>query len=78
MQTDSDRVVVLRGGLSVPLSALQLLLDLENRHFSVTVADDGMLEVRPGGCLTDGDRQRIQEQRDELIALVQYDQGTVA
>jgi hypothetical protein len=68
----SSELVVLRGGLSVPLPALQILWDLEQRCFSVTVSEDGLLKVRPGEQLTEHDRQRIRQHRDALVMLVQY------
>jgi hypothetical protein len=67
--------VVLRGGLSIPLAAVLLALDLEARGFRVTADGDGLI-VRPGSRLTADDRARIQRHRDALIALTTHcDEG---
>jgi hypothetical protein len=63
--------VMLRGGLSVPLVALRLLWDLEERGFSM-IADDAGLVVSPRSRLTAIDDRAIRQHRDDLRALVQY------
>jgi hypothetical protein len=63
--------VVLRGGLSVPLAALQLLWDLELRGFCLS-DEEGSLVVSPRSRLTAADDAAIRRRRDELLALVQY------
>ena len=67
----SEPAVVLRGGLSVPLPALQALWDLEARGFRVQV-DGHELVVFPGSQLTPSDRAAIRVHRDLLIELVRY------
>jgi hypothetical protein len=68
----TDPVVTLRGGLTVPLRAITLLLDLEARQFRVREAPDGALLVSPRSCLTPEDDRLIRRHRDELLALVRY------
>lgn len=63
--------VVLRGGFSVPLPALQLLWALETRGLRVSADADGLL-VAPRSQLTDEDDRGIRRYRDELLALVRY------
>lgn len=63
--------VLLRGGVSVPCEALQLLLDLERRGLEVSTEPDG-LKVRPRERLTAEQVEAIRRHRDALIALVSY------
>ena len=70
--TDTAPYVVLHGGLSVPLAALQVLWNLENRGFTLRV-DDGALIVSPRSQLTPEDDQAIRRHRNPLIALVRYE-----
>src|SRR5689334_21550435 len=60
----SNRVVVLKGGVSVMLPALQLALQLENPGFRFRVLDDGRLEVQPCQQLTNDDARAIRSYRD--------------
>jgi len=64
--------VTLRGGVCVPLGALQLLWGLENRGFRITVDTTGFLVVAPRAQLTAEDDHAIRHHRDALLALVQY------
>lgn len=64
--------VILRGGLSVPLPALRLLWDLEERGFHVRKAEDGALLVSPRSQLTPDDDQAIRTYKDEIKLLVAY------
>ena len=64
--------VMLKGGVSVPLPALQLLWNLENRGLTVKLDDTGALLVGPRGRLTPRDRGAIQRNRDTLARLVTY------
>jgi len=70
--------VVLRGGLSVALPALQVLWSLEDRQFEVGLTDDGVLLVSPKSRLTEGDDRAIRQHRDELVALVRWCDEDVA
>lgn len=62
--------VVLRGGFSVPLAALQLLWNLENHGLTLAVDADGLLVVAPRSLLTDEDDRGIRSFRDQLVTLV--------
>ena len=67
----SPEMVVLYG-LSVPRSALQLLLDLEAAGFTFAVTPDDVLEVRPRGRLTPELTTAIRDNKDFLVSLVRY------
>jgi hypothetical protein len=69
LATDLE-TVVLRGGVSVPLSALRLLWSLESRGFRI-VADNGLV-VSPSSRLTPEDDRAIRAHRDTLLSLVAY------
>jgi hypothetical protein len=71
MPAVTESVIVLRGGLTVPLGALQVLWDLEARGFDIS-EDAGMLVVAPKSRITADDDQAIREHRDELLTLVKY------
>jgi hypothetical protein len=73
MSTASERYVLLRGGLSVPIEPLLLLLDLESRGFQLTVDDDGGIVIIPGSRLTDEDRRLVRGWKPHLIALLNYE-----
>jgi hypothetical protein len=74
----ASETVVLRGGLSVSLPALQLLWALEDRRLTIRLDDDGGLLVGPRTRLTNADRAAIRQHRDELVALVRYCDEVVA
>jgi hypothetical protein len=65
-------LVVLRGGVTVPLDAVRLLLDLEQRGVDLHVDEDGAVVCRPGRLLTRDDREFIKMHRDGLKALLLY------
>ena len=69
--TVTPDLVTLTGGLSVSLSALRILWDLENRQFAIHVDGDA-LHIRPGSRLTVDDDRAIRAHREELVALVRY------
>jgi hypothetical protein len=71
MPTGSDRHVLLRGGLAVPLAPMLLLLDLEARGLQVSRIGDDIL-VRPAGQLTDADRAALGRWKVHVLALVDY------
>ena len=59
---DSDRFVLLKGGLAVPIEPLRLLWDLEERGY--TVQQDGNdLLIQPGRTLTEDERAAIRRWR---------------
>lgn len=73
MPDSEPTTVTLRGGLCVPLTALQLLWQLEDRGFRVRLDDrDGALVVSPGANLTPDDREAIRTHKPELLRLVAY------
>jgi hypothetical protein len=72
MPATETATVVLTGGLSVPLAALQLLWRLENNGFTVRL-DNGSLVVSPRSQLTADDDRVIRQHRDQLVALVRYE-----
>jgi hypothetical protein len=70
----SSDFVTLRGGLTLPLAALQLAWDLEDRGLHLTLDGDGdVLSVGPGDRLTDADRALIRRWKPHLLAIVAYD-----
>jgi hypothetical protein len=71
LASDSDRYVLLSGGLSVPVAPLLLVFELEERGFRLTRAGDELI-VRPGPRLTDVDCQRIRRWKAHILALLDY------
>lgn len=71
MSTASDRFVVLRGGLMVPLEPMLLLLDLEARGFRIA-RDGSTIKVGPASQLTDDDRDALKRWKPHVLALVDY------
>jgi hypothetical protein len=67
----ASRLVTLRGGVTVPVFALDLLLDLERRGFDLQVDADKVV-IYPGSKLTATDRQAIAANRDHLQVLIKY------
>jgi hypothetical protein len=67
----APELVTLRGGLAVSLSALRLLLSLEERGFLIRVDDDALI-IRPRASITPADDAGIRHHREELLALVRY------
>jgi hypothetical protein len=63
---------VLCGGVSIPLSALELAWDLEARGMTLAVDDDGWLLVTPRRLLTQADEVAIAALRGELVRIVHY------
>jgi hypothetical protein len=76
MPAGSDRYVLLKGGLAVPLEPLRLLLDLESRGFTV-FREDGDVVVLPGNQLTDDDCRQIRGWKPHLLALLDYPEPEV-
>jgi hypothetical protein len=64
-------IVVLRGGSSVFLPAVQLAWRLENKG-CVLVLEDDALVVRPKRLLTVQDREDIRQWLDELKRIARY------
>lgn len=68
--------VMLKGGLSMPVAPVLLLLDLEARGLHVD-RDGDDLTVSPGDQLTDTDCREIRRWKVHLLALVDYEPETV-
>jgi hypothetical protein len=64
--------VDLRGGLTVPQAAVDLLLDLERRGVDVHVSTGDRVVCRPARWLTDDDKRAITAHREALKALIAY------
>lgn len=63
--------VALRGGLTLPLAAIRLAWDLEDRGLYLR-RDGDVLSVGPGDRLTDDHRVLIRRWKPHLLALVRY------
>ena len=61
----ATETVVLRGGITVPVSAVRVLLDLEDRGIRFEAADNELV-VSPRSRLTLEDDQAIRAHRDDL------------
>lgn len=72
LTSSPNSLVSLKGGLAVPLAALQLSWSLEGRGLTVQLNGRGGLLVGPRRKLTDDDREQIAEHKDVLKALVAY------
>jgi hypothetical protein len=64
--------VVLKGGLTVPLEALQLAWALEDRGATFAVDGDDLVIDGPRGFLTEDDRVAIRRWREHLKAIASY------
>jgi hypothetical protein len=64
--------VVLKGGLTVPLEALQLAWALENRGATFEVDGDDLVVACPQGLLTDADQVAIRRWKRQLMAIATY------
>jgi hypothetical protein len=64
--------VMLKGGLAVPVSPLQLAWSLENRGFRMSVDACHQFVIEPVAELTDADRAGIHRWRLHLSAIVEY------
>jgi len=72
MNASSQEFITLKGGLTVPASALRLAWDLEERGLHLHTDDDGCLRVGPSSRLTDEDRRAITTEKPHLLDLVRY------
>jgi hypothetical protein len=76
MSGSNREVVVLKGGVTVPVSAIELGLQLEDKGVTLVVRGDA-LGVHPAARLTDDDRVRIRKHRDGLKVIATYDADAV-
>ena len=65
--------VMLRGGLTVPMPALQLAWSLEDRDIRLTTGADHQLVVPAGAPLTEADRAGLARWRLHLAAIAEYE-----
>ena len=63
--------VVLRGGVSVPLVAYTLVLNLESRGVELG-EDHGDLLVGPPEKLTDADRRALRDWKPSVLQMIRY------
>jgi hypothetical protein len=70
-------LVTLKGGVTLPLPALQLAWDLESRGFRLGVEGDA-LTVAPKTAITPADDREIRVWRDDLKAIAAYQCPEVA
>jgi hypothetical protein len=71
-ETIAAAFVVLKGGLTVPLEALQLAWSLEARGATVGVDGIDLIVEGPRGLLTDADQVAIHRWKRHLMALAAY------
>jgi hypothetical protein len=64
--------VVFHGGLTLPLPAVALALDLERRGLYLRREDWNVLVVGPRKYLTEDDRAGIGRWKPHLLALLEY------
>ena len=64
--------VTLKGGLVLPVPAVRLALDLEQRGFRMALDQDQQFTIEPAAGLTDEDRAAIRRWRLHLGAIVSY------
>lgn len=63
--------VTMGSGLTLPLDAVRLALDLESRGCHLELDGDGLM-IGPRDLLTEDDRVQIRRWRDHLRALIAY------
>jgi hypothetical protein len=73
----SERFVLLKGGLAVPIEPMQLLFNLQERGFSL-VPDGDALIVQPCDQLTAEDCRSLRRWKLHILALLEYPVPEVA
>jgi hypothetical protein len=68
----SSDFVALRGGLTLPLPAVELAIDLERRGLQLRVEKGDVLCVGPRDRLTDEDRAALRRWKAHVLALLTY------
>jgi hypothetical protein len=68
----ANAFVVLKGGLTVPLEALQLAWALEGRGATFAVDGEDLIVEGPRSFLTDEDRAAIRRWQGHLKAIASY------
>jgi hypothetical protein len=69
MTTAISEFVTLKSGLALPMNALRLAWNLEDRGFHLSI-DGEYLVVEPSKCLTDADRVAIRYWKPQLMAML--------
>jgi len=72
-----SETVLLKGGVTVPTGVLRLAWKLEARGCTLTV-DGDYLVIKPARQVTEYERALLQQWRDDLIRLVQYEPPATA
>jgi hypothetical protein len=65
--------VTLKGGLVLPVPAVRLALDLEQRGFRMSLDPDQQFQIEPTATLTEADLAAIRRWRLHLAAIIGYD-----
>ncbi len=71
-EKSATEFVVLKGGLTVALEALQLAWSLEDRGATFAVDGEDLIVEGPAGLLTDENRTAIRRWRQHLKAIASY------
>jgi hypothetical protein len=71
-QATKAAFVLLKGGLAVPVAALQLALDLEARGIVLAVEGPDLVLDDPTSLLTETDRSLIRRWKLHLMAIATY------
>jgi hypothetical protein len=66
-------LVPLRHGLTLPVEAIELAIDLERRGFRMSLNASQQFQIQPTAPLTDLDRTAIGRWRRQLGAIIAYD-----
>jgi hypothetical protein len=72
----SDRYVILRGGLAVPVAPILLLCELEARGIKCWREGDDVL-VQPWQRVTHEERLELRRWKPHVLALLAYEPPTV-
>ena len=70
--SDSDRYVLLPGGLALPVEPILLAMELEDRGFTLTREEPDTLSVQPYQRLTREDCTRIRRWKHHILSLLDY------
>lgn len=69
-------MVTLRGGVTVPVAAIELAIELESRGVTMRVEGDTLI-VRPRSGLSEADVARVRAYRAELKRIAAYEAPTL-
>jgi hypothetical protein len=72
MTLSASDFVLLKGGLTLPLAALRLTWDLENRGLELTTEGGDILIAGPRERLTDDDRAALRRWKRHILVLLAY------